>query len=429
MRVEQGVTPIPSAMAFQETGSVDYCEQLNQVCGDEMRQIGINMNLAPVLDVNNNPLNPVIGVRAYGEDAATVINYGMAAMRGLQASGLITAAKHFPGHGDTASDSHYGMAVVPHNRQRLETMELPPFKAAIAQQVDAIMTAHVVFPEIESIPDLPATLSKTVITDLLRNELGFQGAIITDCLEMAAISEGVGVTKAAVATLVAGADIVLVSHLIERQIAAIKAVEAAVASGEISAERLDAAAQQVHHLKQVAGVAQWRQLPIQPQGLMRPEAMALSRTVHRAAVRFEGALHVLNRSLPVNLITVEVRNRTEVDEAVELREGRSSMLAAMQAAGLRVREFVISFEADPVEVAAALAFAVGAHQVVLQTYNAIFSEGQKNLLSSLPHDKLWLVAGRLPYDLELASDLQGRLAAFGCRPAALEPVVDQLIGS
>ena len=426
MRVEQGVTPIPSAMAFQQAGSVGYCEQLNRVCGDEMRQLGINMNLAPVLDVNNNPLNPVIGVRAYGEDPATVIQYGMAAMRGLKDSGLVTTAKHFPGHGDTATDSHYGMALVPHDRARLDSVELAPFRAAIAQNVDAIMTAHVVFPAIEAEPELPATLSRAVLTDLLRNEMGFKGAIITDCLEMAAISETVGVSKAAVATLAAGADIVLVSHLIERQIAAIEAVGQAVQSGAIAIERIDAALQRVNQLKQIPSVVQWRQLPEQPQGLMCAEALDLSRTVYRAALRQKGELRTLNRALPVCLITVEVRQRTEVDETLTLSAARSSMLCAMQDAGWTVREYSVSPEAGPDEVAGALAFAAGAGQIVLQTYNAVFSAGQQQLLAGLPHDKLWLVAGRLPYDLDLASDVQGRLAAFGCRPAALAPVVEQL---
>jgi len=183
MRIEQGVTPIPAAMAFQAAGSPADCERMNQISGDEMRQVGINMLLAPVLDVNNNRNNPVIGVRAYGEDADTVIEYGMAAMRGQRASGLAVTAKHFPGHGDTAIDTHYAMALVPHDKERLRAVELAPFRAAIAGGVDAIMTAHVVFPAFEADTSVPATLSKGVLTDLLRGEMDYQGVVITDCLE------------------------------------------------------------------------------------------------------------------------------------------------------------------------------------------------------------------------------------------------------
>ncbi len=426
MRVEHGVTPIPSAMAFQEAGSIEDCEQLSHISAEEMRQIGINMNLAPVLDVNNNPLNPVIGVRAFGEDPATVINYGMAAMRGIQSSGLVATVKHFPGHGDTSTDSHYAMPLVPHDRQRLDAMELPPFKAAIAQGVHAIMTAHVVFPAIESEPNLPATLSKAVLTDLLRNEMRFNGVIITDCLEMAAISEGVGVAKGAVATLQAGADIVLVSHLEERQKAAIEAVIGAVESGSIDRNAIALSVQRVQQLKLQRAVSAWRDLPKIPQGLMQPAAMQLAHKVQQAALRVKGNFRPLPAELPVTLITVEMRSRTEVDEIGSA--ARSSMLSALQEAGRQVREYTLPFDATEQEVTDAVAYARDAQQIVVQTYNAVLAPGQQRLLAELPHEKLWLVAGRLPYDLDLAPNAQGRLASFGCRPAALAPVVEKLLG-
>ena len=430
MRIEQGVTPIPAAMAFQAAGSVIDCERLNQVSGDEMRQVGINMLLAPVLDVNNNRSNPVIGVRAYGEDAATVIDYGMAAMRGQQSTGVAVTAKHFPGHGDTATDTHYAMALVPHDKARLHAVELAPFRAAIAAGVDAIMTAHVVFPAFELDTSVPATLSKGVLTDLLRGEMGYQGVVISDCLEMAAIADGVGISGGAIATLQAGADIVLISHREAQQQAAIEAVVAAVESGAIPMARIDEALARVLALKRVHAVRDWQQRAVTPPALMRPEAMALAKQVQQAALRVEGAYRPLDADLPVTLITVEVRSRSEIDEVAlgRNKEARSSMLPALLAAGLDVREFALSAQAEPQEVEAAIAFAQGARQIVLQTYNALFIDGQRRLVDALPHDRLWLVAGRLPYDLDLAPDAQGRLAAFGCRPAALAPVVDKLAG-
>lgn len=426
MRIEQGVTPIPSAMAFQAAGSVHDCEQLQRISGEEMRQIGINMMLAPVLDVNNNPANPVIGGRAFGEDPDTVIHYGMAALRGLKSAGVITTAKHFPGHGDTATDSHFALPLVPHNKARLDAIELPPFKAAIAQGVDAIMTAHVVFPAIEKEPGMPATLSKAVLTDLLRGELGFNGVIISDCLEMAAIADGIGVTAGALKTLQAGADIALISHLEERQQAAMDAVFAAVESGVISIERINESVQRIQKLKQLIAI---NEVPEKLTGLMQPESLALAKKVQKAALRVQGNFRPLNRQLPVTLITVEVRLRSEVDEAIVARnkEARSSMLSAMLEEGIDVREFVLAPEASEQEVSRAIAFAQNADQIVLQTYNAVLQKGQQRLLKSLPQNKLWLVAGRLPYDLDLAPDAQGRLASFSCRPAALVPVVEKLL--
>lgn len=431
MRIEQGITPIPAAMAFQAAGSVEDCEKLNIVNGDEIRQIGINMFLAPVLDINNNPLNPVIGVRAYDEEPENVIKYGMAAMRGIRSAGMIATAKHFPGHGDTSTDTHYDIASVPHGRERLDAVELAPFKAAIAEGVDAIMTAHVMFPAIEPDASVPATLSKAVLTDLLRDEMGFKGVVISDCLEMAAISQGVGVAKGAVATLQAGADIVLISHKIERQLAGIEAVMQAVERGEISMARIDESVERVRQLKQVSAVHEWRERPVKPQGLMRPEALALSKKVQKAALRVQGNFRPLDVKQPVTLITIEVRTRSEIDEVALARnkEARSSMLPGLQDAGMTVREYALSSEAHDEEIAEAIAFATGAQQIVVQTYNAMLVEGQQRLLAALPQDKLWVVAGRLPYDLDLAPLAQGRLASYGCRPAALVPVVDKLVGA
>ena len=139
-RVEDGVTPLPSALAFRATGSVADCEALTRVANEELRLLGFNVNFAPVLDVNNNRYNPVIGVRAYGETAAEVCEYGLAALRGIQAAGIAATAKHFPGHGDTDVDSHLGLPRVPHDRARLDAVELAPFRAAIAAGVDFIVS-------------------------------------------------------------------------------------------------------------------------------------------------------------------------------------------------------------------------------------------------------------------------------------------------
>ncbi|MDM5177707.1 beta-N-acetylhexosaminidase [Massilia sp. DJPM01] len=431
MRIEQGVTPIPAAMAFQAAGSVDECRQINFINGDEMRQIGINMMLAPVLDVNNNRLNPIIGVRAYGEDADTVVRYGMAALRGQQEAGVIVTAKHFPGHGDTAVDSHYSMALVPHDLERLRAVELVPFRAAIAGGVDAIMTAHVAFPAIEADPSVPATLSRAVLTGLLREEMGYEGVIISDCLEMGAIADGVGVAAGAVATLQAGVDIVLISHREDQQRAALAAVSDAVTQGAIGAQRIDDALARVRRVKQARAVGGWRERTATPSGLMTAASIALAKKVQKAALRVQGEFRPLDRTLPVSLITVEVRSRSEVDEVANGRnnEARSSMLPALKQAGFDVREYAMSADALDAEVAAAIAFAAGAPQIVVQTYNAMLVEGQRRLLAAMPSDKLWVVAGRLPYDLDLAPQAQGRLAAFGCRPAALEPVVERLAGA
>ncbi|UMR30078.1 hypothetical protein MJ904_24200 [Massilia sp. MB5] len=177
-------------------------------------------------------------------------------------------------------------------------------------------------------------------------------------------------------------------------------------------------------------VQQWRERPVKPQGLMQPEALALASKVQADALRVQGDFRPLDPAQPVVLLTIEVRSRSEIDEVALARnkEPRSSMLPALQEAGLNVREYALSAEAKEEEVAEAIAFAKGAAQIVVQTYNAMLVDGQQKLLAALPHDKLWLVAGRMPYDLDLAPGAAGRLAAYGCRPAALVPVVAKLAG-
>ncbi len=430
MRIEQGMTPMPSAMACQAAGSESHCEQLARISADEIGQIGVNMFLAPVLDVNNNRLNPVIGVRAYGETVAQVVQYGLAAMRGIRAMGMIATAKHFPGHGDTSIDTHYASAVVAHGRARLDAVELAPFKAAIAQGVDAIMTAHVMFPAIEPDASVPATMSRAVLTDLLRGEMGFDGVVITDCLEMAAIADGIGFAKGTVASLQAGADIILISHVEQHQLQGLEAAIEAALSGAIEMAQIEQACQRVAQLKRAKAVGAWRERNLTPQGLMRPEALALAQKVQKAALLVQGEFRPLDARKSVALITLEVRAHTEIDEVAlgRNKEARSTMLPALLAAGLDVREYALAAQAPAQDVDEAIVFAKGAQQIVLQTYNAMLVPGQQRLIAALPQEKLWLVAGRLPYDLDLAPGAQGRLASYGCRPAALQPVVEKLLG-
>ena len=245
------------------------------------------------------------------------------------------------------------------------------------------------------------------------------------------ISRGMGVARGAVATLQAGADIVLISHQLKRQLAGIAAVTQAVERGAIPMARIDEAMARVRRLKESAAAAPWRERPVKPAGLMKPEAMALSLRVQKAAVRTVGAYRPLDPKLSVALVTFEMRSRTEIDEVALSRnnEPRSSMLAGLSEAGLDVREFALSAKPTEAELAEARTVAEGASQIVVQTYNAVLEPGQQEFIASMPPDKLWLVAGRLPYDLDLAPAAQGRLAGFGCRPAALVPIVEKLTGA
>lgn len=223
--------------------------QVGQHIGQELASIGVHMNLAPVIDVNNNRLNPVINYRSFGADVENVSQKGCAFIKGLQDAGIIACAKHFPGHGDTDIDSHEALPIINHDRNRLEEIELKPFKAAIQNEVKAIMIAHLSVPSLEPLKNLPATLSKSITTDLLRTQLGFQGLIITDGLGMKGVTDHHAPGELEVQALEAGVDILLAPT---DPLQALRAIEQAVKSGRISEQSIDEKVLRILHAKQWA---------------------------------------------------------------------------------------------------------------------------------------------------------------------------------
>lgn len=248
-RLGEGATIFPGSMLLGATGQPENAYQVGLATGKELKALGINWNLAPVLDVNNNPENPVIGVRSFGESAEKVSEFGKMAMKGMQDAGVITTLKHFPGHGDTNVDSHLDLPVISHNIERLREIELKPFVESMKEGADTIMSAHVYFPAIEDAPGVPATLSKKVITGLLREELGFDGVVTTDCMEMNAIANTIGTAKGGVEAVKAGIDLVMVSHRHNLQKDTINEIVAAVEAGEIDESIIEAAFGRVQRLK------------------------------------------------------------------------------------------------------------------------------------------------------------------------------------
>ena len=246
-RLPQGFTIFPSAASVAACQSPDVAYGVAEVTAKELRAVGINMNMAPVLDINSNPANPIIGNRAYGELPQQVCTFGVATMQGFQDNGVIPCGKHFPGHGDTMTDSHKVLPVVNTDRARLEAIELVPFRHAIQQGIPTLMTAHVHYPALDA--DAPATLSHPILTDLLRNELGFQGVTLTDDMEMRAILDHGTIGEASVRSLQAGSDMVLICHQQERQTEAILAIELAIDREDLSMDDLWASVERIAALK------------------------------------------------------------------------------------------------------------------------------------------------------------------------------------
>ena len=251
----EGATGFPRNMAFGAAGDDTLAYEAGRITAVESRAIGVHVNFAPVVDVNNNPRNPVINTRSYGEDPDLVGKLGASYIRGLQSAGMLATLKHFPGHGDTDVDSHLGLPIIKDPRESLEKTEFPPFKAGIAAGAGAIMTAHIEMPALDPTPATPTTLSAPIVTGVLRREMAFDGLVYTDSMGMAGVTALYKPGEAAVRAIKAGNDIVLHSP---DDGAAFAGIRAAVQSGEIPAAQLDASVTRVLRAKARAGLHRTR---------------------------------------------------------------------------------------------------------------------------------------------------------------------------
>lgn len=275
MRLSPGGTDLPPAMAFGAADQESLAREAGRITGREARAVGIHLTLGPVLDVNSNPDNPIINVRSFGGDPGRVSRLAGEWVAGAREAGLLTAGKHFPGHGDTEVDSHVGLATISGDRVRLATVELVPFESTIAAGVDGLLVGHIAVTALEGPQALPASLSPAVVRDLLRERMGFDGLVFTDALNMGAITRNFSVEEASIRALLAGADVLLQPPGTSSVIAAIvRAVE----SGRVPRSRIDEAAQRVLVAKAGAGLHRARAVELDSVGsrVGTPEHAALA---------------------------------------------------------------------------------------------------------------------------------------------------------
>lgn len=239
LRMREPFTLVPSMRQVGQAGDEKLAYEIGRILARELRAVNLDMNLAPVLDVDTNPGNPVISSRSFGGSTELVTKLGVSVLRGLQENGVAACAKHFPGHGDTNKDSHHELPTLPHDMDRLNKIELPPFKAAVTAGVAAVMTAHVIFTPID---EYPGTLSDEIINGLLRKRLGFDGLVMSDDMQMKAISENYGFDEALVMSANAGVDLFWICHSSELQNRAIDVLIKACESGKLPRKRLEEAA-------------------------------------------------------------------------------------------------------------------------------------------------------------------------------------------
>jgi beta-N-acetylhexosaminidase len=275
-----GATEFPHAMAFGAGGKLEYAEAFGRISAQEARAIGVHWNFFPDADVNSNPANPIINTRSFGEDPQQVGDLVAAYIRAARANGMMTTVKHFPGHGDTSTDSHLGVAQVTGDMARLKSVELPPFQKAIAAGVDSVMVAHVSVPALDSDPNHVATTSPTIVTGLLKNQLGFKGIVVTDALDMAGLTRlySAHIGRAAVAAFKAGNDVLLIPADLD---ASYRAMLDAVHSGEIPLAQLDASVLKILKAKASLALHKMRLVNVEalPTLVGKPENLALGQQI------------------------------------------------------------------------------------------------------------------------------------------------------
>ena len=273
-RVRAPATVWPPMLAVGGAGDGTRTTAVGRALGEELAALGVGWDFAPVLDVHTNPANPVIGNRAFGTTAEAVSGQALAFWRGLRGAGLVGCGKHFPGHGDTRTDSHHELPVVPHDLERLRRVELAPFTAASAAGMEALMTAHVLYPALD--PDRPATLSRRIATDLLRAELGFRGVLVSDDLGMKAVADRYPIEELAVGAIEAGCDHLLVREPVLRQQAAFEAIVHAAEARSAVRARVEESAARVAALKAACTVGMPAPSAMLPSLLGTPAHKALA---------------------------------------------------------------------------------------------------------------------------------------------------------
>ena len=423
-RLRHPFAVFPSQMAQAATGNTRTAYKVARAMAREMRAVGIHWDFAPVLDVNNNASNPVIAVRSFVADPAPVAEFGVAALTGYRDGGVVAGGKHFPGHGDTHVDSHLDLPTVDFGWERLEAVELAPFRAAIAAGIPTLMTAHIRFPAVD---DLPATLSGKMLEGVLRQRLGFGGLIITDALNMKAIADAYGPGEATVRAIQAGADMALALFGVEDVRAAHRALVAAVRDGAIPEQRFLAAVKRVLSLKRgVAAQAPARRLtfPVATHQILAQQVAANSVTV----TRDQGVLPIRPASAGrVGLIDFSLVRYSLVEEA---RKPGQHVQQALAARLPQLRGLMVDSNPSAQEAAAVEALAEDSDTLILVVRNAGLIPAQADLVR-------WLVAlgkptvvyaARLPYDLMVCPQAPCQLTTYGDPPCSLDAAAAVILG-
>ncbi|MEV7239167.1 glycoside hydrolase family 3 protein [Streptomyces sp. NPDC051020] len=423
VRLGPPATQFPGNMALAAGRSVADAGTAAGITGQELRSVGVNQNLAPVADVNINPANPVIGVRSFGESPKMAAEMVVAQVRAYQGAGVAATLKHFPGHGDTAVDSHSGLPVISHSRAELDRIDLPPFRAAIAAGADSIMTAHIVVPALDPSGD-PATLSHPILTGLLREELGYDGVVVTDSLGMAGVRQKYGDERVPVLALKAGVDVLVNPPVMK---VAYDAVLAAVHNGELTERRIDESVARVLRLKWRRGVVHspFVDTAAVAGTVGTPDHLA---TAERITARTTTLLRNDAGALPLRSADAVLVTGWD-DPATPTTT--AALGKALTRRGLTVDVLSTGAKPSQARINAAVAAAQSHDTTVVLTNRANSDAGQQKLVKALLASgaRVVTVAVRDPYDVMYFPEAPAYLTTYAFNDVAMHSLAGVLTGA
>lgn len=423
-RMPADAVSIPAAMAIAATRKPENAYLAGKITGTELAALGLNMNLAPDLDINSNPQNPVIGVRSFGDTKETVTEFGIPLLRGLRDGGVLPVIKHFPGHGDTAVDSHLGLPRIEKTLEQLQREELVPFQSAIQNGACAVMSSHILFPNIEK-ENVPCTMSHTMLTEVLRNKLNFQGLIVTDCLEMDAIQKYYGTAQGAIEAIRAGANLLCISHSAALVKETVEAVEYAVKTGALSEELIDASAEKI---------LQYKDKYENPNHI--PPFSCVGSDAHRKEIARiseesvtlvnQGKTGVVVKGKKVLFLGSYANRSTLASSSVN----KAFSFPAYMAEQLNGDGVLTPMNPSEEEINRIAEKASGYDVLVLGTYHGQRYRGQAALANKLSGDYGNLVVASLfsPYELAFIDDSATKLCAYEYTPLSFQTLVKVLSG-
>jgi beta-N-acetylhexosaminidase len=433
VRLPKGSPIFPGPMALAATKSITNVRAIARATARELKSLGFNLDFAPIMDVASEPRNPAIGVRSFGEDPDLVSQYGSAYIQALQTQGIMATAKHFPGLGACAKDPHLTLPMVFQDRDHLERIDFPPFRAAVSSRVSWVMVSNACYPVLEREPGLPACLSRSIVSGLLRKELGFNGLIVTDDLTMGAVSRRFTIAEASLRSLKAGCDQVLICRQPRVQALARKSVLRAFQARELTEKRLGESLERILKAKSFltpyASRRSEAEIPIH-RDLMPHTSRLAQQVIERSVTLVKSALPLvpLPRNLGGSLGLILPAVSRVVPMAVE--EEPSQTLVPFLSAHYKVHSIQIGITPSRDDIRKAKSLAQSSAAIIFGSYNALQSRIQAKLVRQLLrlNGNLIVVSLRNPYDLTTFPGVPCFIVAYSFRPPAMEALAKVLLG-